>query len=976
MEKSSFFNSHFENGEYDRTYQAEDFAEYFKSFIGNGVFPNPSDNCLVEATSKMAVNIKRGLAWINGYFYQNTDDLELSLDVADGVLYRYDSIVLRLDFIERQITAKVIKGDYSSTEETAKVPELQRDSDAYDIKLADVLIEPGVLNIVQSKIFDRRTDSELCGIVHGTVEQVDITDLYKQYESKVSEYSDQFNVKATATYDNFNKRLSDSYLEFTNNFNTWFDTNTESWSSEFNTWFDDIKAQLAGDIATSLQNQIDTLKTRCDSLEKNKISVDVSKVFEGEELTYEDSVDSIIRDLKIYGKSVFVRSDGTIVDTWEDGVSLRSLLDESKCLEITSQSLSDESLQDYKKLIEVFTNTLKDDSKLNSIGDLCDTLDIEGNKITKRTRCIYPSSLDDSAVSLNTSLSNDYRYVINVVLDVKVNTEGTAICNKFRFATKSEYDEIIADTSSSVTQCFAITSDTNLVFIVNKSLMDSSSNSSDDAISLVKNSGIIYPLLEEEEYVLEYSSDEEKNNSPLKSFLGGTKVTVTNSSPAKPTISARFLTKDGKAILDAVNPTPYSTNSVNKHGDVIYGDLKVKDGELVTTSIKAKSSYHTNLIKQAIEYQYGSSRQVVVVGENGKGILKLEGKGDDFYYNGEKVPVMKDNKTICFNNNYEGIGYYDSPSGEIKNGWNRWQMYGTSIQDAGDVNDIYRINSLKNPKVKVGDNEYEIYHEGNNPKRLREIAYTSYTGTDNVHKFFKLATFNITNNYGSYNAEFNIGFTGHSQVKSPHYKLGVWIKRQDSTFNMDLKVWGYNSGIYSKFVLVQTGTYEATLYAHVPIQYCQLYMNLIGDWGSSASTKFYKNETPVSSLPSSSSKPVYAENQDDRTIFSGIIGSSSILETYRAIGSAVSDNGIFTVPETSFYKISGMVRNTNSLYMYPTSGDNKYTLLCMSNLVTGSNDYLPFTRIVKFTGGLNYYFGNSSKARPDWTHVTIEKIVW
>lgn len=37
MEKSSFFNS----VSHDRTYKAEDWAEYFASFIGNGRFPRP-----------------------------------------------------------------------------------------------------------------------------------------------------------------------------------------------------------------------------------------------------------------------------------------------------------------------------------------------------------------------------------------------------------------------------------------------------------------------------------------------------------------------------------------------------------------------------------------------------------------------------------------------------------------------------------------------------------------------------------------------------------------------------------------------------------------------------------------------------------------------------------------------------------------------------------------------------------------------
>ena len=106
MEKSSFFNAHLENGVYDRTYQAEDFAKYFSTFIGNGVFPNPSTNCQVTANDNMTIKLQPGLAWINGYLYQNTDELQLTVDPADGVLNRQDRVVLRLDFVNREITQK------------------------------------------------------------------------------------------------------------------------------------------------------------------------------------------------------------------------------------------------------------------------------------------------------------------------------------------------------------------------------------------------------------------------------------------------------------------------------------------------------------------------------------------------------------------------------------------------------------------------------------------------------------------------------------------------------------------------------------------------------------------------------------------------------------------------------------------------------------------------------------------------------
>ena len=87
-EKYSFFNAVLSGEEYDRTYKAEDLAEYFASFIANGVFPNPSTNLQVMSTGNMDIRIGTGKAWINGYYYSNTEDMTKTLNVADGTLDR------------------------------------------------------------------------------------------------------------------------------------------------------------------------------------------------------------------------------------------------------------------------------------------------------------------------------------------------------------------------------------------------------------------------------------------------------------------------------------------------------------------------------------------------------------------------------------------------------------------------------------------------------------------------------------------------------------------------------------------------------------------------------------------------------------------------------------------------------------------------------------------------------------------------
>ena len=141
MEKSSFFNS----VSHDRTYKAEDWAEYFASFIGNGVFPVPSMGLQVVANDGMKLNVKTGKAWINGYFYFNTGDLAVELDTADGQLNRIDRVVVRWDLTNRVMSVKVKSSSFSAS---PTAPALQRDADVYELALADIYVGAGVTAII------------------------------------------------------------------------------------------------------------------------------------------------------------------------------------------------------------------------------------------------------------------------------------------------------------------------------------------------------------------------------------------------------------------------------------------------------------------------------------------------------------------------------------------------------------------------------------------------------------------------------------------------------------------------------------------------------------------------------------------------------------------------------------------------------------------------------------------------------------
>lgn len=213
---SGIFNS--VNG--DRKYNAQWFASYFASFIANGVFPNPSTGLQVVGNTNMTTVVNPGQGWINGYYLVNDANYILTHDVADGVLKRIDRVVMRLNFLTRQIEVLIKKGTFASS---PVAPVLQRNTDAYELALADVLINNGATVITQANITDQRLNTALCGIVHGVVDQVDTTAIFNQYQA-------------------------------------WFGEFTVDKQADFEEWMETLKDILDGDVAANLASRITSLE--------------------------------------------------------------------------------------------------------------------------------------------------------------------------------------------------------------------------------------------------------------------------------------------------------------------------------------------------------------------------------------------------------------------------------------------------------------------------------------------------------------------------------------------------------------------------------------------------------------------------------------------------------------------------------------------------------------------------------------------
>lgn len=207
-EKSGFFNALESGGAYDRVYDANDFAEYFALFIGNGVFADPMNQLKVVPKSGLTVTLKKGNAFIDGYWYKLSEDMDFTLS-PNGTSYAItDVIAVTLDKTNRVITAKKKERVSSITPVNNGV--------VHELIVASISLGVGVSSITEGMITDQRPYEDYCGFVTGTVDQIDAGEMFTQLEA------------------------------------------------QFNEWFSTIQGKLTSDVAGSLQTQIDDLDQKLD----------------------------------------------------------------------------------------------------------------------------------------------------------------------------------------------------------------------------------------------------------------------------------------------------------------------------------------------------------------------------------------------------------------------------------------------------------------------------------------------------------------------------------------------------------------------------------------------------------------------------------------------------------------------------------------------------------------------------------------
>lgn len=242
LDHAFFYNSQ----DHDRVYDASSFEYWLKKFFTSGVF---TGDCQVTADGAgMTVEMSAGYCNCDGKVRFFADVQQFALANAHSTYDRIDTIVIERNDSDRDITVKVVTGNYAADPQpTAPV----RANGIYQLVVAEILVAAGATRIYQGDITDKRPDTSVCGYVLSAVQTPDFSELYAQFQAQ-----------AAAVVQGTESDLDEWETEFKATADNWYLVETDAFAA----WFESIRGQLDEDAAGHLQNEIDDLNSDVSSL--------------------------------------------------------------------------------------------------------------------------------------------------------------------------------------------------------------------------------------------------------------------------------------------------------------------------------------------------------------------------------------------------------------------------------------------------------------------------------------------------------------------------------------------------------------------------------------------------------------------------------------------------------------------------------------------------------------------------------------
>lgn len=236
---------------FDRAETSDLFRLLFAKLISNGVLADPGDCFQVLASEGLTISVRPGFGLIQGAFAYDEAAESYTLATAPQQYARIDRVVLRANYADRCCEIIVKTGEVAAN---PVAPELLQPAsgDYYELSLATIYVAANATAVTQSSITDTRGDSSVCGYITQLIDHLETSAFYAQLEAFYAEFVQQTEEDYDTSRAAYLQMLEDIVAEL-----TLFEETSED---DFDTWFQSIKDAFSGDIAGSLQNQIDALK--------------------------------------------------------------------------------------------------------------------------------------------------------------------------------------------------------------------------------------------------------------------------------------------------------------------------------------------------------------------------------------------------------------------------------------------------------------------------------------------------------------------------------------------------------------------------------------------------------------------------------------------------------------------------------------------------------------------------------------------
>ena len=175
---SGFFDSL--NG--DRKYNTLQLSSIFDGIISDGVYATYGNHFLVSPVSGMQIKVGSGRAWLDHTWTLNTTDYPLTVEDAEVVLKRIDTVIIEVDRRDsgRINRLRILKGTPASS---PSAPTLTNTDTLKQYPLANILVKPNVTEITTADITNRIGTSALPWVT-GIIDHVTADELVTQWRTE------------------------------------------------------------------------------------------------------------------------------------------------------------------------------------------------------------------------------------------------------------------------------------------------------------------------------------------------------------------------------------------------------------------------------------------------------------------------------------------------------------------------------------------------------------------------------------------------------------------------------------------------------------------------------------------------------------------------------------------------------------------------------------------------------------------------